>query len=497
MTNTTQQRGFKALLLSSVLAASPSHAQFDSGSTGELNALAPFVDTTIQLPEDGILNYTTVTIPADVTVRFERNAANTPVVILASGDVTIDGEIDISGGNATDVGPSGDGNLGDDGVPGRGGPGGFDGGAGGTVANPTGGYGLGPGGGRSGIITATVNEPTSQVGCDGAGASFVTNGSGGRCGNRAEVSQTPTGQAYGDPTLQPLIGGSGGGGGAVGGTFGGSGGGGGGGAILIASSGTLTVNGAIRANGGLAGDSDGFGAGGIGGEGSGGAIRLVASILSGEGTIEALDSNVQVSTSVARFVSVTSSQASDGRIRLEAENIERISGTTPTFTFSGPNPTFLANIPGVRISSVAGIATPASPTGVGDVIIPETMPNPVTIEFATTNVPVGNTIEFTLTPQSGLETTLVSGAITGTDLDGTASVSVDIPDGPSTLSASVTFTIAIASNGELTQDYSRFAKGNAVEKVRIDFDPVQGSMTTFIAKNGEEYSWPSNTIAFN
>jgi len=112
-------------------------------------------------------------------------------------------------------------------------------------------------------------------------------------------------------------------------------------------------------------------------------------------------------------------------------------------------------------------------------------------------VPVGNTIELTLTPQSGVSTTSVSGAITGSDTAGTASVSVEIPDGPSTLSASVTFTIAVAANGELVEDYSRFAKGNAVEKVRIDFDPVQGSMTTFIAKNGEEYSWPSNTIAFN
>ena len=486
MTNTTQ-RGFKALLLGSVLAASPSFAQFDSGSTGEDGSLSPLVDTTIQLPEDGILNYTTVTIPTGVTLRFESNATNTPVVILATGNVTIDGSIDVSGGNATDAGVAGDGNLGDDGLPGIGGPGGFAGGAGGTITSPAGGNGLGPGGGQGGNI---LGNSSFGLGCAGAGAGFESLGArGGGCNNDQSI-----GQVYGDASLQPLIGGSGGGGGYAGTNFSGAGGGGGGGAILIASSETITVNGAIRANGGIPGDSGGPASGGVGGEGSGGAIRLVASVLSGEGIIEALDSSVSVNNNQSNQ---TAGRGSDGRIRLEAQTIERSSGTTPAFAFSGPEPVFLANIPGVRIASVAGIVTPASPSGAGDVVIPETTPNPVVIEFTTNNVPVGNTIELTLTPQSGVSTTSVSGAITGSDTAGTASVSVEIPDGPSTLSASVTFTIAVASNGELVEDYSRFAKGNAVEKVRIDFDPEQGSMTTFIAKNGEEYSWPSNTIAFN
>jgi len=49
----------------------------------------------------------------------------------------------------------------------------------------------------------------------------------------------------------------------------------------------------------------------------------------------------------------------------------------------------------------------------------------------------------------------------------------------------------------LQQDFSQFAKGNTVEKIRVDFDPSKGSMTTFIAANGEEYTWPSNTVAIN
>jgi len=272
--------------------------------------------------------------------------------------------------------------------------------------------------------------------------------------------------------------------------LGAAGGGGGGGAILLASSGTVDVTGSILANGGAGGDVAGQDSGGAGGAGSGGAIRIIATSISGNGTIDARGGGDQGNDQF----SVGSGRGSDGRIKLEAENITRTSATTPGFVFTGPQDVFLANIPGVRIASVAGIAAPASPTGAGDIVVPEATPNPVAIEFATTNIPVGNTIELTVSPQSGANTTAVSGAITGSDASGTASVSVEIPNGPSTLSASVTFTIAVAS---LQEDYSMFAKGNKVEKIRIDFDPQQGSMTTFIASNGNEYTWPSNTVAIN
>lgn len=64
----------------SLCAAAPSLAQtFNSGSTGSLGAFAPTINTTIALPPDGVLNYTTVNIPSGVTVTFTPNAANTPV----------------------------------------------------------------------------------------------------------------------------------------------------------------------------------------------------------------------------------------------------------------------------------------------------------------------------------------------------------------------------------------------------------------------------------
>jgi len=117
MTNKSQQC-LKALFAGGLLAIAGAAQAYDSGSTGADGAFAPQVDTTVQLPEDGIFNYTTVNIPSGVTVRYEKNATNTPVIILASGDVTIDGSINVSGTNGADSGAKGDGNIGDDGLPG-------------------------------------------------------------------------------------------------------------------------------------------------------------------------------------------------------------------------------------------------------------------------------------------------------------------------------------------------------------------------------------------
>lgn len=485
------RKSAKALIAGSLLSLASSAWAFDSGSTGADGAFSPQVDTTLQLPEDGVFNFTTVNIPSGVTVTFAKNATNTPVVWLASGDVIIEGRVDLLGGDGVDTGAKGDGNIGDDGQPGEGGPGGFDGGFGGTVDSPQGGNGLGPGGGGGGLTRYASSGNTSLFGCGGAGAGHAGVGARPRNGDCRLGSSANPGVAYGAAELQPLIGGSGGGGGHAGAILGGAGGGGGGGAILIASSGTVNVVGEVRAFGGRGGDVAGASSGGPGAPGSGGAIRIVATTIDGNGNLQA-NAFGRESNDSGTFTE--SGTASVGRIRLEAEALTRTSTSLPAYSFSGPQPLFLANIPGVRITEVAGLAVPASPSGAGDVIIPEATPNPVSIEFATTNIPVGNTIELTVTPQSGANAVVVSNAISGTDENGTATVSVDIPDGPSVLSASVTFTVAVAST---QQDFSQFAQGNEVEKVRIDFDPAKGSMTTFIAKNGDEFTWPSNTVAIN
>ena len=60
----------QAAFVLAALAAASAQAAFNSGSTGADGALSPTVNTEIQLPESGILNYTTVNIPSGVTVKF-------------------------------------------------------------------------------------------------------------------------------------------------------------------------------------------------------------------------------------------------------------------------------------------------------------------------------------------------------------------------------------------------------------------------------------------
>ena len=89
-----------ALLL--VCGASAARAQntlntFSSGSTGADGAFAPTASQSIVVPDGGVFNFTTVNIPSGVQITFLRNSNNKPVVMLASGDVTITGQIFIDG----------------------------------------------------------------------------------------------------------------------------------------------------------------------------------------------------------------------------------------------------------------------------------------------------------------------------------------------------------------------------------------------------------------
>lgn len=97
-----------ATLLSAALLVTPGTArmqnQFNSGSTGADDAFNPTATPAVQeaqLSESGVFNYITFNIPAGVTSRYKPNSKNTPVRILAQGDVNILGKIDVSGGNGS------------------------------------------------------------------------------------------------------------------------------------------------------------------------------------------------------------------------------------------------------------------------------------------------------------------------------------------------------------------------------------------------------------
>lgn len=482
---------------------SPAVFAFNSGSTGADGALAPTVNTDIQVPPSGILNYTSINIPAGVTVKFKRNALNTPVYLLVGANVSIAGFIDIRGADATHSGTSGDGNQADDGLAGVGAAGGFDGGRGGRddlaqrLEIIRGGSGLGPGGGKGGIegvegqCTGTrVNKAT------GIGAAYATNGSTGwwRPGRCTGFSPDQP-KAYGSALLQPLIGGSGGGGGRGGPNYPGSGGGGGGGALLIAASGTISfaATGTIDATGGDAGGAAGTNVGAQGGGGSGGGIRLIATTITGNGPLNASGGCAIVGTS--RRQSCLGSDwdglgGAPGRIRLEAESITYTGTSLPLYTTDVPGPIFLSSLPGLRIASIGGSAVPANPTGSADLTFPATIVNPVTVDLTTSNVPTGNTVLVKVIPAYGEPQEVLSAAITGSAASGTASVQVTLPQGPSVLQATTTYTVVVAMGEAL----SRFAQNERVEKVQLLATLGGESQAKLITISGKEFLVPLSVL---
>jgi hypothetical protein len=422
---------------------------FSSGSTGTEGAFTPTANTTLIVPDSGVFNFTTVTIPSGITVRFARGHGNAPVMLLASGNVTIAGTIDISGTNG---GNAASGTLLGSNA-GLGGPGGFDGGNGSNgIASTVGGTGLGPGGGGP-----------------GTGAGFATAG--------AVVSATGTpGSPYGNEELLPLIGGSGGGGGGavLGSTS--AGGGGGGGAIVIASSATLTLTGTINARGGNGGSGNNPGGGG-----SGGAIRLVAGTITGANG--ALDVRGGLGGS---GIGIGAGGGSAGRLRVEAHtNTASLNVNTVAPSVAPPSAVALGNAPALTITSIGGVPTPTAPAGsfsTPDVTLPAAVSNPVIVTLAAANIPPGTSVIVTVKGQTG-GSAAVTAALTGTASSSTASTSITLPENqPSIVMATATFMLAAVGSAPL------YADGEVVDRVRVSTVDGGVSETVWITQTGRELS---------
>lgn len=451
------------LLLVIAVTASSVQAQFSSGSTGADGAFNPVTNTTLQIPESGIFNFTTINIPQNIEVRFIKNSKNTSLTILASGNVIIAGRIFVDGSNRN-------GRFG-----GEGGPGGFRGGNGGTfldVVNGT--AGDGPGGGSGGIAGA------NGVASAGAGGFLRSGGNGILKSGDATIGQG--GARYGTRVLLPLIGGSGGGGGSssTSSTVIGGGGGGGGGAILIASSSNISFpdnsdsTRGIYARAGIA-SGDAVSAGG---SGSGGAIRIVANTVSGTPCFD-------VSSGPDNFNIPT---GSPGIIRVEAFNLSQYVPrcSSSEQTLGQPNPVTLANSPTLRIDSVGGVSAPASPLGLinapPDVVVPTSVSNPVAVVVNATNLPSGTTIQVQLTPESGAPTS-VNGTLSGSTSSSTTTVNMTLPSGGiSVIRATVTLDVLVAL-GKPT-----FINGERVAKVEIASTFGGASELVYITRSGRRIS---------
>lgn len=431
---------------------------FSSGSTGADGPFAPTTSQTVVVPDSGVFNFTTVSIPTGVTITFARNLSNKPMTILASGDVSIAGSINVDGKGGSS-----------NGFGGLGGPGGFAGGSGGYGFDQSfsGVPGEGPGGGGGGLGSASTTQPGS-----GGGGGFGTNGAAGQTGTNAGQA----GPRFGTVTIIPLVGGSGGGGGASVNNNRGGAAGGGGGAILIASSGSITISGSITSRGGN-GNSGNAGGGG----GSGGAIRLIANTISGAGTLTATGG-----VGGGANVSFQGGAGGQGYIRIEAYDYSGFTGSSSPaniISFAFPHPVTSPNSPVLRISSVGGVTTPTTPIGtlqgVPDVIVPSSQTNPMTVALEGSNLPLGTIIQVTITPSKGARTTVQSTGLAGTEPASTASASVTLPGGISVVSASAVIDLALAKLDPI------FINGERVRQIEVAATFGGSSELIYVTESGK------------
>jgi hypothetical protein len=356
-----------------VSAVTLSAQSFSSGSNGSDGAYSPSGPAGTIIVFDptqfhgsqvsaNIFNFTTVTIPAGVTIRFSGNTVNGPIFWLTQGDVDIEGTLDLSGGNGASFIPTTASFERQPSVPGSGG---FAGGVGGNLQQQAALPGSGIGGGAAGVSG-------SQVGLGG--------------------------KYSGDQLLIPLVGGSGGGGGAINNSSTlEAGGGAGGGAILIASSTQITVNGSINVNGGQPGRATAACAGG----GSGGAMRLVSNLIAGTGTLSAAGGQ--------------SSQCS-GNIQPGGVGVIREESSTTFFPGTVNGTVFVstpiqlllptAGSPTASVISINGTPVTPNPSTFPDITINTTAPVPVIIE--TQNIPANATITLTILDENNVPDTVIT-----------------------------------------------------------------------------------------
>ncbi|WP_321365275.1 hypothetical protein [uncultured Desulfuromusa sp.] len=478
-----------AMMLGLLISLVPSQvlAAFSSGSDGSDGALMVSIDgettsvsvggvvvgSALPLDEDGVFHFTTVTVESGATLTFINNEANTPVTMLATGDVNIVGTISVDGKNGS----------GRDG--GQPGPGGYTGGMGGQPKY-AGKRGYGPGGGGVGARLAT-----SYIGITGIGAGGGF-GSVGSNGYSFPDYGGAGGQVYGNVRCFPLMGGSGGGGGSATTGYAGGGGGGGAGALLIAADGDLTLTGLIRANGGsgaygLYYDSSGNDYyGGGGGGGAGGAIRLLANSILGTGRLQAIGGTGGrggASTSTAR-----GGTGGQGRISLESASgtiSQSLIALEPVPATSIITDLYPADLPTLNIISIGGKAVPSSSRGLldsPDIWLDYSTTNPIEITVEAQNIPLLGSPSLTLKaiPSVGDIASAIA-PLVGSDLSSQATVSVPLSTTyPSILTAYVTYEL-VAVNGQRP-----VIDGEQIARVKVESSLGGESRLFYITESGRE-----------
>lgn len=313
-----------------------------------------------------VFKYSSVNIPAGVAVTFKNHAARAPVVWLVQGNAVVAGTVSLDS---------------------KPGPNTY------ILQEP------GPGGFRGGSY-----YPRS-AGFGPGGAGFGMFG-----GSYASLGQSSAGPTYGNAAIVPLIGGSGGTDPYSRPTSSA------GGALLLASSGTITLNGLLSAS--SVGDYS---------SGSGGAIRLIAQTLVG-GTQGNLLAYGQA--------------GGTGRIRVECSSGSYAGSASPQPSYSVPSdPPVIwppATLPAIRLTKVGTRDVSADPRA------ELSFPNqdvglqtaaPLAVRMEATSVPVDGTwkVYLRVVPRAGQDFTVDAVKVSG---DATSSVwetTINAPQGFSAL----------------------------------------------------------------
>jgi hypothetical protein len=365
-------------------------AAFDCGSDGSDGALAFSAGTSATLnfdpatvisgrvldaDGDGVYNFTSISIPANVTLRFPADKSGwSPIYFLSQGDVIIEGKLNFSGAKGHDASTT---VIGDFSIPGSGG-------------SP----------GSIGRVSA--------LDFDGVYAPDVPNN---------------------NYFLYPFYGGDGG-------SYNSSydftsGAGAGGGALLLASNTKITVNGSLLFNGGDAGAKLALPPAGKTSHqsyaGDGGAARLIAPVFNGSGLLSAAAGASTYGSGTKGCFRVES--GTYGFTGTVVCNWMRSVALIPSAVYGLP--TSAQSKPAkARLVRIGGIDVPAKPTGL--FTIPDVIMNSntdVLFEIEASNIPVGTTFRIYLWNESNQMNSYTSEASTGTEASSVAIKSITVPNG--------------------------------------------------------------------
>jgi hypothetical protein len=224
-------------------------------------------------PGVAIWSFSSLTIPAGVTVRVSPDSQSVPV-LATTGTLTVSGTIDLSGSGGINggVGANAPNPEGEQAGGGTGGTMGTSGGGGGGGHATAGGTGMATGGGAGGAMYASADLPLSFGGGGGGGAGEASSAPGlGGTGGGAIGLLGQTVDIEGAINVNGKAGGN-----ALNGMAGG-GGAGAGGTILV-SGGTVTIGSSAMLTAVGGGPGMGSSGGGAGGNGAYGLIWLLGSV---------------------------------------------------------------------------------------------------------------------------------------------------------------------------------------------------------------------------